>query len=457
MNTPLIALLLLSAAPPAQQAKELAAQKQWEELYLAFAAADPAGYPEAQRPSVAGPLLKGCEALLAEDAVMAYSLGERAVAFQETAGGLRCLARSALKTDQRASAEEALKKGLEQFPKDGAFALELGKLQLQDADSAGALATLERVPAKSKEAAEARKLMQLARAKVSEEDTARREAERVEKRLNGEPGPGDTRQAKATKGDVDIRPAGLNYESGVGKDGMRVRANRRFAIRYFNSDRDFGQRAEYEGKVVSALEEAYEFTQRTLGRARERQLDVVLYTRDEFRTHLGATYAARVAGLYADDAIRMNDAAELTQMTKATLVHEYVHAAVDEICPRGAGALPRWFNEGLAEYIEWRYLGLDGPPRHLLDMMRGQAKQGQLPTLSQMDSQAPISMSQPEVAYATSAMAVQELVRLGGQEKLLDFIQKAGMALSFQDALKETYEKDFAGLDQAVRGALSGR
>ncbi len=45
------------------------------------------------RKAIAGPLLKGCEALLANDAVMAYSLAERAVAFEETAGGLRCLAR----------------------------------------------------------------------------------------------------------------------------------------------------------------------------------------------------------------------------------------------------------------------------------------------------------------------------------------------------------------------------
>ena len=456
MNTPLIALLLLAAAPPAQKAKELAAHKEWEELYLAFAAADPSAYPEPQRPSVAAPLLKGCEALLAEDAVMAYSLGERAVAFQETAGGLRCLARSALKTDQRSAAEDALKKGLEHFPKDGAFALELGRLQLADQDSEGALATLQKVPAKSKEASEAKKLMQLARSRMSEEGAARREAERLEQRMNGEPGSGDTRQARATAGG-EVRSASLSYESGVGKDGMRVRQNSRFAIRYFNSDRDFGQRAEYEGKVVSALDEAYDFTQRTLGKARERQLNVVLYTRDEFATHLGPSYAAAVAGLYSDNAIRMNDAAELTQATKATLVHEYVHAAVDELCPGGGGALPRWFNEGLAEYIEWRYLGLDGPPRGLREAMRGRAKQGLLPKLSDMDSKAPITMSQPEIAYGTSAMAVRELVRLGGQEKLLAFIQRASGGESFQEALQATYEKDFAGLDQAVRAALSGR
>ncbi|RYZ37773.1 MAG: hypothetical protein EOO71_26745 [Myxococcaceae bacterium] len=454
MNTPLIALLLLAAAPPPQKARELAAQKQWEELYLAYAAASPADYEEAQRPGVAGPLLKGCEALLAEDAVMAYSLGERAVAFQETAGALRCLAKSALKTDQRASAEEALRKGLERFPKDGAFGLELGRMLLQDEDMTAAIATLEKVPAKAKESKEARKLLQTARAKVAEAGAARGEVERLERRLNsGE----DTRTAKGTQGDGEVRAASLSYESGVGKDGMRVRANKRFAIRYFNSERDFGQRAEYEGKVVAALEESYEFTQRTLGRARERPLDVVLYTRDEFRTHLGASYANRVAGLYHDDAIRMNDAAELTQTTKATLVHEYVHAVLDEICVGGGDTVPRWFNEGLAEYLEWRFTRLDGPPRGLRDMMRGAARQGLLPKLSDMNTQAPISMANPEMAYGTSAVAVGELVRLGGMEKLLTFIGSLSPTGSFESALQSSYEMNFATLDKKVLTALSGR
>ncbi|RKH05100.1 hypothetical protein D7X74_34865 [Corallococcus sp. CA047B] len=454
MNTPLIALLLLAAAPPPQKAKELAAQKQWEELYLAFAAASPSDYPEAQRPGVAAPLLKGCEALLAEDAVMAYSLGERAVAFQETSGALRCLAKSALKTDQRASAEEALRKGLEQFPKDGAFGLELGRLLLQDEDTTAAIATLERVPAKTKEAKEARKLIQNARAKEKEAGAARGEVERLEKRLNGEE---DTRTAKGTQGDGDVRTASLSYESSVTKDGMRVRANRRFSIRYFSSDRDFGQRAEYEGQVVSALEDAYDFTLRTLGRAREQQLEVVLYTSEEFSSHMGAVFAAQVAGLYRNNAIRLNDAAQMTPQNRATLVHEYVHAALDEICPEGGGALPRWFNEGMAEYLQWRFQKVDGPPRALRDRMRSAAKQGMLPTMSVMNSRALITLSDPAVAYAASAMAVQELVRLGGMEKLLGFVQSVNGAASFESALQSTYDRDFAALDKAVHTALSGR
>src|SRR4051794_10321509 len=105
--SPLLLLpLLLTAAPSAQKAQQLAKDKAWEDLYLAYSSADPKGYPDADRKAIAAPLLKGCEALAASDAVMAYSLGERAAAFEQSAGSLRCLARAALATDQRGAAEE---------------------------------------------------------------------------------------------------------------------------------------------------------------------------------------------------------------------------------------------------------------------------------------------------------------------------------------------------------------
>ena len=80
--SPLFLSLLLAAAPSAQQAQQLAQSKSWEDLYLAYSAADPKGYSEADRKAISGPLLKGCEALVGNDAIMAYSLGERSVAFE---------------------------------------------------------------------------------------------------------------------------------------------------------------------------------------------------------------------------------------------------------------------------------------------------------------------------------------------------------------------------------------
>jgi len=455
--SPLLLTLLLAAAPSPQQAQKLAQGKAWEDLYLAYSAADPKGYSEADRKAIAGPLLKGCEALVANDAVMAYSLGERSVAFEESAGGLRCLARAALASDQRGTAEEALRKGLANYPKEGAFGLELGKLLVGDKDGTGAIAALEKVPPRSPQAAEAKKLLQKARSLSAEESQARAEAEKLERRLNGGEAPsgGKTKPAVA-QDEGDTRPASLTYESGVGEDGMRTRSNRRFVMKYFNNNRDFGQRAEYEGRVVAALEEAYEHTRGILGEAREGPVDVILYTREEFRTHQGASLARSAAGLYSEGAIRINGGAELTEQTKATLVHEYVHAAVDELCG-GGHRVPTWLNEGLAEYIEWRYLGGDGPPLVVGNALRGAARSGRLPSLSGLSQGMLIQTADPGLAYATSAVAVRELMRRGGAPRLLTLLREVGAGTPFEQALQSNYGMDVAKLDEELKAALSQR
>lgn len=439
--------LALTAAPPAQRAQELASKGAWDELYLAFSSAEPKDYPPAQRRAVAGPLLQGCETLATSDSVLAYSLAERAAAFDETAAALKCLARTALRTEQRGAAEEALRQGFKRFPKDGHFGLELGLLLLEDKDASGAIAVLSKVPAQAPESAEAQRLLAVARGQSAEEREARAQATAVERRVYG----GD-----AAPPSLETRPV-LTYESGVAADGMRTRANSRFVIKYFNGDRDFGQRADYEGHIVAALDEAYGFTRRVLGEAREAPVDVILYTREEFRTHHGDRASRAIAGLYSDNAIRINDAAELTRQTKATLVHEYVHAAVDDFCGGRDHSLPTWLNEGLAEYVEWRYLGSDGPPPAIAAELRGALKAGALPSLAQMAQGSFINMGAPRLAYATSAVAVRELLSQGGAGKLLALIRAVGQGSPFEEALQELYGKSPSKLEDEVKSALSRR
>ncbi|WP_224364119.1 peptidase MA family metallohydrolase [Hyalangium versicolor] len=458
MSTLLLTLLLAAAPPPASKAQQLAKDKAWEDLYLAYSSVDPKGYPPAERKAIAGPLLKGCEALVANDAVMAYSLGERAVAFEESAPGLHCLARAASATEQHGTAEEVLRKGLTTYPKDGAFGLELGKLLLAEKDGAGAAEALGKVPPRSPQAAEAKKLLQKALSLSAEDSQARAQAENLERRMNGEPGPagGKTKPAIA-QDEGDTRSASLTYESGVGEDGMRTRSNRRFVVKYFNNNRDFGQRADYEGRIIATLDEAYEHTRGILGEARESPVDVILYTREEFRTHQGASLARAAAGLYSDGAIRINDATELTQQTKATLVHEYVHAAVDDFCGGADHQLPTWLNEGLAEYVEWRYLGGDGPPVITGNALRNAARSGRLPSLNALSQGALIQTSDPSMAYATSAVAVRELMRRGGAPRLLALIREVGQGTPFDQALQTHYDMDVAKLDEEVKSTLSQR
>ena len=53
----------------------MASKKQWDDLYLAWAAVKPDAVPADDKPRVAKALAKGCLALSASDAVMAQSLG----------------------------------------------------------------------------------------------------------------------------------------------------------------------------------------------------------------------------------------------------------------------------------------------------------------------------------------------------------------------------------------------
>ncbi len=459
MRALVLALVLASAPTPVQKARELVGQKAWEELYLAFSAGEPEGYSTKERQELRALLSKGATALERTDKVMAFSLAERAVVYEATPESLLLLARTARAAQQRGSAEAALRRGVEAFPQDPALRLELGRLLVEDKDHEGAVAALEKISARSKLSGEAKRLLDRARAEVAKEREAQRTIVAVEKRIHGteEPGRSGTKTAGGKVVEPEVRTSGLSYESGVGPGGMRTRSNRRFTFRYFNNDRDFGQRAEYEGQVAQALEEAYVFSKRVLGEARETPVDVILYTREEFMTHHGAYMARAVAGFYGDNAIRMNDAAELNRQNKATLVHEYVHAAVDELAGNGARTVPLWVNEGLAEYVEWRYLGADGPPSSIAARLRGAAVQGRIPSLSSMADRALISQADPGVAYATSAMAVRLLLSMGGMPKFLDFLRDVGAGMPVDDALSDRYGRTLARLDEEVAHELKQR
>ncbi|NVJ27742.1 MULTISPECIES: peptidase MA family metallohydrolase [Myxococcus] len=475
----LFVALLLAASPqtPAQKAKELSGQKSWEELYLAFSSGDAKAVPEEQRATVSGALVKGCQALMKDDSVMAYSMGERAVLYEESAPALRCLASAAQKTEQRAAAESALVKGVTRFPKDGSFPLELGKLLLEEQDFVGAQAALEKVPPRAKESAEAKKLLQTARQHTLQEDAARSEATRISRRLgNASAQPGQTRPASAMGGDeaavvsletrpgMSVRAPKVGFESGVSANGMRVRSNSRFVISYFNNDRDFGQRADYEGHIVEILTEAYHFTRGVLGEARESAVSVKLYSAQEFGSVFGGRAARMVAGRYSDNGIAINNAMELTKQTKATLVHEYVHATVADICGGGDGDmvfLPIWFNEGLAMFVEWKYLDVPGPDMEMVDQMRtvlADPSFGGLISVRQMMDVAPMNTPNAPMAYAISGLAVQELMRREGAHRLLTLTRDVcKRKVRFEAALKTHYGMTLEELDSEVEKVVRKR
>src|SRR5205085_5271721 len=134
----------------------------------------------------------------------------------------------------------------------------------------------------------------------------RRETRALEKKIESGSGEGKTPHSLLERPSKGAGPERTSYESGTGPGDLRTRDNRYFHFKYFNNQRDFGQRAEFEGQVASALEEARQHADSVLGIARESPVDVILYTREEFALHQGEAAARTVAGLYSQNAIRVN-------------------------------------------------------------------------------------------------------------------------------------------------------
>ncbi len=462
-----VSLCVAAAPPSAEKAEAFAKQKQWEELYLAFAAASPKEAPPYDALRIGAALTKGCEALAANDAVMAFSLGDKAVEFNASADALLCTGAAGLKADQKTAAEEALTRGRKAFPKDGRFPLALGELALSEDDADGAIASLLTVPKGSPQSKQADAMLKRARAVKNGQQGARAEAAQQEKDLLKQqdkvaqgktvemaaPIPAPGRQG----GPPERSSESLSYESGVDNEGRRIRSNQHFRFRYFNGQKDFGQRAEYEGRVQGALDVARTESKRILGIARESSTDVILYSKEEFRMHHGPQFAQAVAGFYSDSAIRMNDSAEINAHNQATLVHEYVHAVIDEVSGFRSSNVPIWLNEGLAEWTEWRHEGHDNGPPGARIAMRGEAQKGQLPLLSAMAKGALVNTSDPALAYAVSASAVGLLMKDGGADNLLGMIKDLGAGAAFGPTLQKRYSRDLARLQEQLQAELEGR
>lgn len=442
--------LILTAAPTVAEAEAMAAKKQWDELYLAWAAVKPDAVPAGEKARLAKALAKGCAALLPSDAVMAQSLGEKAIAFANDADAMLCAAKGAVKNEQRSEAEGVLRTGRKQFPTDDRFALELGRMLLSENDSANALKELQSIGPKSKVKKEAAPLLKKAQAMEAQAGSARAEVRAVEKQVN-------KTEVAAAGGSGAAYGSSSSYESGVDDEGRRTRGNSYFRFRYFNGQRDFGQRADYEGRVQGALEEARTSANRLLGVARQSPTDVILYSKSEFTMHHGAQAARSIAGFYSENAIRMNDTAEITPRNQAVLVHEYVHAVLDEVSHFHDERVPVWMNEGLATWVEWRYMGDDGPPPVVQAELRADAQQGGLPSLRAMAKQALVTMGNPGLAYHLSGAAVHLLLKTGGPENLLGLFDDVGGGQAFDSVFSKRYGRTLAEFEEKLADELKSR
>ena len=167
-------------------------------------------------------------------------------------------------------------------------------------------------------------------------------------------------------------------------------------------------------------------------------ITVVLYTREQFRD---ITQSPEWAGGAFDGRIRVPvlGAAKNIRELERVLAHEFTHALVRSIAPRG---VPQWLNEGLAMNFE----GTDITAH--VERTRAAESRHSLAALersfSDMDSKS------ATLAYAQSAAAVKLLLDEAGTSAVVGILTDLARGLPFVEAFERHTNMNYADFQKRV-------
>jgi tetratricopeptide (TPR) repeat protein len=194
-------------------------------------------------------------------------------------------------------------------------------------------------------------------------------------------------------------------------------------------------------RAIDVLEAAYWRIGTALLTFPERIIPVVLYTEQQFRDitrspgWAAAAYDGRIK-------VPVRGALQNPEELDRVLTHEFTHALVQSIAPRG---VPTWLNEGLAVMFEPRgetwadqQLGSSGYRIPLQRLSAGFDR---------------LSGAQARMAYAQSGAAVRTLMDQAGPQAMTGLLQDLGRGDSFDAAFERrmltSYASFAASLDPA--------
>ncbi len=177
-------------------------------------------------------------------------------------------------------------------------------------------------------------------------------------------------------------------------------------------------------RAVAVLEAAYWRIGTALYTYPADVITVVLYTREQFRD---ITQSPDWAGGAFDGRIRVpvRGALQNAREFERVLAHEFTHALVRSLAPRG---LPTWLNEGLAVLFE----GSD------VDRFRRLAQEGGAPPpLESLEGPfTGLGAKEAVRAYAMSVVAAQALVERAGAPAIVNVLTEVGAGTPFATAFE---------------------
>ena len=184
-------------------------------------------------------------------------------------------------------------------------------------------------------------------------------------------------------------------------------------------------------QALASLDRAYWRIGAILGAFPNLAVPVVLYTTEQFRD---ITRSPTWAAAAFDGTIRvpMRGALESGRELDRVLAHEFTHALVRTLAPRG---VPAWLNEGLASALETE----DANPA---DARAGGAD-APLPLRRLPSTFAGLDGPQVQLAYATSAIAARRLLDEAGGAAVANLLRDLGEGVDFEAAFLHRIQRRY--------------
>lgn len=187
------------------------------------------------------------------------------------------------------------------------------------------------------------------------------------------------------------------------------------AVHWYEGGEGFARRA------LEIGDKAVRDTATLLGVTETRPIDFFIYGDEaSFRKMSGPATRENVGGHAHSDirtlfALITPDSID-DAWVDVVIPHELVHLVLDTAVQNPYRFLPRWFNEGLAVYLSEGYTPGDR------SLVEGAARRRELWPLTALAGQFPTEPAKTYLAYAESVAAIDHLVRIDGEDALLNLV-----------------------------------
>lgn len=195
-------------------------------------------------------------------------------------------------------------------------------------------------------------------------------------------------------------------------------------------------------QVLYELEQAYAEVGYKLSVYPKKKIAVVFYPLKDFHTHW--KLPNRVDGYY-DGKLRIPYSSKgLPEAVMKPIVrHELTHAFIGSAA---AHPVPRWLNEGIAQWVEGRQLDMKAKDALVIHQITKR-----LPPVQHIDSALahqnnPFNNTEITLAYMKSLTLVEYLVEQGGIWKVMQLVQNNHPG-QFENVLKKTFGLDYNTLE----------